>query len=160
MKDKHCSICMKDVERDDLPVLTMGAGVPRLLCEECAALMDTATMGKDYDAIKSAMDEITAKMSAAGIDDRLTVETVTLTFGVAAERAVAIKEGKWDFALDAAEAEGLDDIPEELAETEEDKQLDARDEKRGKVIDSVLTWVMAGVLTAAIAFMVWFFFFR
>lgn len=161
MRDnKHCSICMSRVESDDLPVLTIGAGIPRLLCEECADLMDTATLGREYDEIKAAMDEITARMAAAGIDDRFTVETVTQAFGAAAERAVAIKDGTWNFELDSAEDDGFLEIPEELAETEEDKQLDAKEEKQGKRIDAILTWVMSGVLTAALAFIVWFFFFR
>ena len=58
MRKKICAICAKEVERDELPILTIGAGVPRLLCPECSELLDTATLGKDFDEIKDAMDTV------------------------------------------------------------------------------------------------------
>ena len=160
MRKKACAICAKEVDRDDLPLLTIGAGVPRLLCPECAELIDTATLGRDFDEIKDAMDTVMAKMAESNTDDRYTVETVTEMFKSAAERAAAIKDGSWDFADDERDDDSFDEIPEELLESEEDRRLDEREEKTGKKIDKILTWVMAGILTLAAAFMVWFLFFR
>ena len=49
----NCCICQKHIEREDAPVLTMGSsGNPRLLCDECDALLESATTGKEISEIK------------------------------------------------------------------------------------------------------------
>ena len=147
---KNCCTCLARIENDDAPVLAMGAyGTPKLLCPSCASLVDTITIGRDYDEIASAMNEITARMSAANVDDRVTVETMTELLKNSAERAQKIKQGEYDFALDEAleseSDEGFDDIPEELKETEEDRLLDEKDAETLRKFDKVLNWLWAGV---------------
>jgi len=142
------------LEDENAPVLTMGAyGTPKCLCEECASLVETITLGRDYDEITSAMEAITAKMSAANIDDRVTVASMTDLLASSAERAQKIKEGTYDFALDEGEDDdSFDEIPEELQETEEDKELDRKDEESMKKFDKVLNilWIIVGVFALGI----------
>lgn len=46
------------------------------------------------------------------------------------------------------------DIPDELRETEEDKALDEKEAKRGKVLDTVIGWSAAVILIATIIFFI------
>ncbi len=150
---KNCCICLTHVDEESAPILTMGAyGTPKLLCDECAALIETATKGKDYNEIVSAIEALTAKMSSANIDDRVTMDTMTSLLADSARRAQEIKNGTYDFALDEkTEEEGFDEIPEELRETEEDRLLDKKDEEAAKKFDKVmnLMWIGVGVCIAA-----------
>ena len=159
---KICSICLSQIIEVDPPILTMGAyGTPKCLCESCAEQIETATAGKEYDAIVEAMDSITAKLSKMNVDDKIVVDTVTGLFSEAAARAQKIKEGAWDFSLDEAEPsdEGFDEIPEELQETEEDRLLDEKDAVSMKKFDKVMNWVWAGVLALVLGFIIWKMFF-
>ncbi len=150
---KNCCICLTHVDEESASILAMGAyGTPKLLCDECAALVETATRGKDYDEIVSAMEALTAKMSGANIDDRVTVDTMTSLLKDSAKRAQEIKDGTYDFKLDeVTEDEGFDEIPEELQETEEDRLLDKKDEEAAKKFDKVMNfmWIGLGVCIAA-----------
>ena len=155
---RNCCICLVGIEDENAPILTMGAyGNPKCLCPECAALVDTATSGKEYDAITAAMDDITAKMSKANIDDRVTVNTMTQLLADSAERAQKIKEGTYDFALDEMEndEEGFDDIPEELQETEEDRLLDKKEEEANAKFDKVLNWMWIALGVVALFVIGW-----
>lgn len=154
---KNCSTCLTRIVSDDAPVLIMGAyGTPKLLCDECAALIETITLGRDYDEITAAMQTLTEKMSAANIDDRFTVNTVTKILSDSAVRAQKIKEGTYDFALDEAEdSESFDEIPEELQETEDDKLLDEKDAEANAKFDKFMNklWIAIGIVAAV--FIVW-----
>ena len=77
----------------------------------------------------------------------------------AAARANLIREGSYDFALDEREEETLEEIPEELLESEEDKALDEAEEEKLKKIDKVLSWVWAALIVGIVAFMAWWLFF-
>jgi len=118
---KSCCICQAPITVEEPPILIMSAyGEPRCLCEDCSAELDTVTLGKELDAIAAAMDGIGKKMSESD-PDKLTFNTVNKIMQKGAERAKAIREGSYDFALDGGEeenGEGFDEIPEELAETE------------------------------------------
>ena len=157
MKKKKCSICLCEVTNEDAPILTMGAyGIPRYLCDDCASLMEVATLGTDYEEIVSAMSELTSRMSDENIDDKAAMDTVTEAFREAAERATAIKNGTYDFTLDELTDEGvLEDIPEELRESEEDRALDEQEAEEAKRVDKFMNWVWLGVLIGAIAFIIW-----
>lgn len=154
---RNCCTCLARIENEDAPVLTMSAyGNPKLLCDECAELVEVANYGKDYNSIVEAMDNLTARMSAANIDDRFTVETVTEMLAQSAERAQKIKDGTYDFSLDEAkENEGLEDIPEELQETEEDRLLDEKDAEAIAKFDKVMNWLWVGVGIAAAGLIIW-----
>ncbi len=154
---RNCCTCLTRVDEESASILTMGAyGTPKCLCEECATLVDTITLGRDYDEITSAMEKITEKMSAANIDDRVTVSTMTELLRQSAERAQKIKDGEYDFSSDEpAENECFEEIPEELQETEEDRLLDEKDAAASAKFDKVLNiiWIVVG--SAAGAYLIW-----
>ena len=148
---KNCSTCLTRIVSDDAPVLIMGAyGTPKLLCDDCAALIETITLGRDYDEITAAMQTLNEKMSAANIDDRFTVNTVTKILSDSAVRAQKIKEGTYDFSLDETE-EGYEELPEDLQETEEDRLLDEQEAEANAKFDKILNWlwIAFGVLAGA-----------
>lgn len=156
---KKCCMCNAVIEKDDAPILAMGAvGNPKLLCDTCAELLDTATMGREYEKIEAAMDTIGRKMSESN-PDTTTYSIVSVLMAKAAGRAKAIKIGKYDFSLDDPETElgeefeeELDDIPEELRETEEDIAKDKEDEEKMKKFDKVynILLIVLGAITLGV----------
>lgn len=154
---KICATCLRRIENEDAPVLAMGAyGTPKLLCDTCAELVETVTLGKDYSLITEAMKTLTDRMSASNVDDRVTIETVTAILEDSAERAQKIKEGTYDFALDELESdEGFDEIPEELQETEEDRLLDEQDAEANAKFDKFMNKLWIGLGIAAVAVLIW-----
>ncbi len=154
---KTCCICQRVIENEDAPVLTMGAvGTPKLLCDGCAELLDTATLGREYEEIEAAMDELGKRM-ADGNPDRTTFGNMSVLMAHAAGRAKAIKLGAYDFEQDnvSAEDEAPDEIPEELQETEEDRELDRKDEEKLKKFDKVYNWMLIGAGVALVGMIVW-----
>ena len=152
---KNCCTCLSRIENDDAPVLTMGAyGTPKLLCDDCAALVDTITYGRDYDEIAEAMSALTDVITKSNADDRKVVTTVTEILENGAKRAQKIKEGTYDFALDEVD-EGFDEIPEELQETEEDRLLDEKEAESNARMDKIINWMWIGVGAIAGAFIIW-----
>ena len=157
-----CCTCLRRVENDDAPILTMGAYcTPKILCNDCAELVETVTLGRDYDRITEAMDSLTKRMSESNVDDRVTVETVTKMLEDGAKRALKIKAGEYDFALDeesgeeSDELESFDEIPEELQETEEDRALDEKDAEANARFDKFMNWMWIGVGIGVAAFAIW-----
>ena len=152
---KICCTCLKRIENDDAPVLTMGAyGTPKLLCDDCAALVEAVTLGTDYDEITQAMNELTDVITKSNADDRKVVSTITEILEQSAKRAQQIKEGTYDFSLDEVD-EGFDEIPEELQETEEDRLLDEKEAESNAKFDRMMNWLWLGVGVLACAFLVW-----
>lgn len=154
---KNCSTCLTRITSEDAPVLVMGAyGTPKLLCDDCAALIETITLGRDYDEITAAMQALTEKMSSANIDDRFTVNTVTKILADSAVRAQKIKEGTYDFTIDEQEdEESFEEIPEELQETEEDRLLDEKEAEENAKFDKFMNklWIVIGI--AAAGYIIW-----
>ena len=165
MKEGYCSICFRAVNAEEAPVLAMsGAGVPRCLCESCAADIDTVTTSRDTDEIAAAMDRLSTMLSERNADDPLTLGTMGKILDTAAKRATLINQGKYDFSLDEEESEVEDDalieIPEVLLESDEDKQLDAEENERAQKMDKILNWIWGIVMALAVGFLGWWFFFR
>ena len=156
MANKKCSLCLTPLEGDEADILTMGAyGNPKYLCPECAELLDKAMISTDYDEITDAIRALDGKLNKANIDDRFVSETVSEIFNSAAKRATEIKEGTYDFSLDEIKDEDeMDEIPEELEETEEDRLLDEKEAAATKKFDKIMTWVYAAVLVGVVAFVV------
>lgn len=154
---KNCCTCLTRITSEDAPVLTMGAyGTPKLLCDDCAELIETVTNGREYDAIAEAMDELTKRMSSSNVDDRVTISTVTEILSDGAARAQQIKDGTYDFSLDLEkETEGFDEIPEELQETEEDRLLDEKDAASEAKFDKFMNWAWAGVGLCVLAVIIY-----
>ena len=162
MSKRKCVICLGNADGEDTPILTMGAyGNPKYLCNGCSELLETATRGREYEKIVEAMDRISAELSAKNVDDKVTVTTVTELLADSAKRAKLIKDGNYDFSLDDSEdPDALEDVPEELLESEEDKELDRKEEESLKKFDKVMNWVWLAVFVGVLAAMVYFFFFR
>ena len=155
---KNCTVCGAPLTADEPPILIMNAyGEPKCLCDSCSSDLDEITSGGDLDSIGRAMEELGKRMSDYG-PDKLTYNTVNRLMKEGAERAKAIREGNYDFSLDGEEAddaEGFDEIPEELAETEEDKELDRIDEEKAAKVGKFLDWVTIGLIIGAVGFFIW-----
>ena len=166
--EKLCCICKKSVDSETAAILTVGGyGNAKYLCDDCAKDLDISISAVKYDVIKSAMNSIGAKMAENNIDDELVIATVGELFIGAKKRARAIKAGEYDFSLDVENdvepiADGGEkyDIPEELQETEEDKSLDAKDEKKAAFFDKIFNWISLGILVAALGAVVYLVFFK
>lgn len=155
---KRCSICAKPIDREDAPILVMGPyGNPRLMCDECEADIVTATTSRDYDEIDAAIARITKRVSESPIIDQQSYETVCSILESAGSRAVAIRDGSYDFSLDEANGseDELDDIPEELRETAEDAELDRRDEEEMEKVNKVMNYVTIGAFAAVGLFLIY-----
>ena len=160
----NCAICLRGVDEESAAILTMsGAGVPRYLCEDCEADIAAITESVDRDEIASATKNILSKITENNIDDPVTMRTVTAILESGAKRAAAIEDGTYNPEDDAegeeADSEILDEIPEDMLESEEDRALDEAEEERFKKVDKVLSWVWGITLVAVVAFMAWWLFF-
>ena len=153
----QCCVCNREITIEDPAVLAMGgAGIPRYLCEDCEALLDTATLSKDHEEAGAAIGKL-SKTMADGDPDPVTFAMINKLLLNASDRAVAIKEGKYDFALDEktpAEDE-IEDLPDELLESEEDKEQDRIDEEKQKKFDKVYNIILAIVCSAFVAIFIW-----
>ena len=165
---KLCCICKRTVDSETASILTVGGfGNAKYLCDECVADLDNATTAREFDAVKAAMDSIGEKMAKNNIEDELVITTVGELFIGARKRAKAIESGSYDFSLDEAPATVAEqengeefDIPAELRETEDDKQLDAEEEKKSAFFDKIFNWVSLAVILAGLGAIVYFVFFR
>ena len=156
---RKCTICHKEITTEDAPILVMGAyGIPKVLCDECSRDLDTVMVGKEYEGISEAMNRLGERMSESSPDAQ-TLGVVNSILENAAERAKQIRDGSYDFSLDEEEGENdanaFDEIPEELAETEEDREKDRIDEERNKKFDKYFNWVTIGALIGVALFVIW-----
>ena len=149
-----CSLCTRAEVDENAPILTMSAyGNPRYICDDCARDLDDATSARDYSIIKSAFDRLGEKIASQLVIDDFVNDTLQEVMSNAAERAEKIKNGEYDFTLDEATDEGeMDDVPEELLETEEDRKKDERDEERARKLDRILNIAFAVSLIAVVAY--------
>lgn len=152
--EKLCSICNKSVDSEAAAILTIGGfGNPKYICEECDGDFADATGAKDIIEISAAMDRISKKMTSIGADDKLVLKSVKEIMEEAYLRAEKIKNGTYDFSIEENNRESGDDsVPEELRETEEDKELDRKESERNKKLDKITNWVCIGVLIALLGF--------
>lgn len=147
-QNKRCVLCDRIITEESPAILTVGAyGNPKCVCTECQELLDTATLGREYEKIADAMDALGKRM-AESTPDKQSFDVVNEILEGAAERAKKIKAGEYDFSLDEAEDEACE-LPEELLETEEDRKKDERDEARAKKFDKVFNYITIGVFGAA-----------
>ena len=155
-----CSICQAEIVEENPTVLSMGAYAnPRYVCTECASLIDTARRAKDCDAIMEALDTLAHYMTDFACDDPYVIEAMENVVSESSLRAAAIKEGVYDFSLDA-ELDEEYELPEDMQETEEDRELDRRDREAEEKVDKVMNWawVVAAFLFAV--YLVWLIFLR
>jgi len=153
--EKVCSICAREVD-DNAPLLAIGSqGYPRLLCDECAAELDTATIGRDYSEIVAAMDKIGKKL-AEKKPDELTLDTVNGLMSKAATRAKLIDLGEYDFSLDETDEGESESIPEELlASVDEEEEDEKEEEEDAGKLGLVKMIIMALLLALSLGFIIY-----
>ena len=153
-----CCVCKREIENEDAPLLAMGAvGNPKLLCDECAGLLDEATTGRDIETVEAGIGEIGRRMSDSN-PDGVTFNIVSSLMAKAAARAKSIKLGEYDFSLDeqeSSEESELEEIPEEWLETEEDRELDRKDEEKMEKFDKVYNGLIIGAGIAFAGILIW-----
>ncbi len=154
--EKLCSICKRSVDSESAAILTLGGfGNPKYLCDGCDADMADVTRGADAETVEAAMERIGKKMSAANIDDALTLKTVKEIMESAAERKEAIRRGEYDFEsekeLDATE----EAVPEELLESDEDKEADRIESEKNAKFDKIINAVSAVVFAGVLGFIIY-----
>ena len=159
MRDGKCAVCLAALDMDEAEILTIsGFGAPRYLCPDCSNDFNVATTSHDFKAVEEAMAKVGDKLAKGGIEDGQTLDTVTEIFNGAAARAAEIKNGTYDFSLDEEEdEEGLDTIPEDLLETEEDRLLDEKEREQLRKFDTVMNWIILALGAAACVFLVLYF---
>lgn len=149
-----CAVCLNEVDAANASVLTMsGYGYPRFICEDCERDIELATKSRDYSEACAAMERLSDRLTSINADKQ-TMMTMTELLADAALRAKAIKDGTYDFSLDEEE-EVLEDIPEELRETEEDIAATASEEEKLKKFDKVFGWVSGVILAICGAILIW-----
>jgi hypothetical protein len=150
-QNKKCVLCDRTITEESPAILAVGAyGNPKCVCGECQSLLDTATLGREYDKIANAMDAIGKRM-ADSTPDNQSYEVVNALLTDAAERAKKIKAGEYDFSLDEEPAED-GEIPEELLETEEDRKLDEQDAEKEERNNRIFDYITFAVFLAALGF--------
>ncbi len=154
---EQCSICLCQTDSETAAILTMGGfASPCYLCPECEADIEAATFSRDFEQAYSAMDRISKKMTDADIEDKAVLKTVKEIMTEAAARAEKIKSGEYDFSEEESETDkGDEEIPEELRETEEDRELDRKEAEANKKIDKITNWVCLALVGAAAAFLIY-----
>lgn len=157
-----CSICKKQINEENAPIIAMGGlGNPRYVCDECAAKLDVMTGGEDSEKIREAVASIADLMSKNDSEDPIAHNAVRSILMEASVRATSIENGTFSelFESDSLDEE-IDTIPEELLETEEDKELDRQEEIKNQKLDKVFNWISLGVFAAAVVGIVLFFILR
>lgn len=142
-----CALCHQPLEAEEAAILTMGHyGNPRYLCNDCAAVLDLLTESREPGEIRTACERLAGLLAASDTDDTSVMETVEQLLENAAARADAIEDGTY---VEPSEGDGMDDIPEELRETEEDRAQDEREAEASQRFDRIWTWVITGVMAVA-----------
>lgn len=153
----YCSVCQKDFDLETPSVLTMGRSMtPRYICPECEALMDEAIRATSATASREAIAKLGEILATSDSDDTPVILAVTSHLEEAKQRADAIEAGTYDFSLDERETEEFE-LTEDMLETEEDRELDRREEEQEKKLNNFLNWawLVVGVgLVAYIVFMI------
>ena len=149
--ENRCCLCRAETGEDS-DILAMGRyGSPRYLCAECSDMIERATRSTEYESAASAIEALGKRLVEVGAEDAVVKDALLPIVEKAAERAAKIKRGEYDFSLDESD-EGIDELeelPEELLETEEDRALDAADEERGRRIDKIINIAMFSVFVIA-----------
>ena len=151
----YCSVCQKDFDCETPSVLTMGRSMtPRYICPECEALMDQALCERDVTLAREAIAALGARLAASDSDDAPVILAVTSHLDAAKVRANAIERGEYDFTLDENPTEEFE-LTEDLLETEEDRELDRRDEEDERKLNKFLNWAWLFIGIGVVAYIVW-----
>ncbi len=152
--ESRCCICNAAVNGEEAAILAMsGFGSPRYICDGCDGELSLATGAHDVSAISAAMDRISKKMAGNNVDDTLVLKTVEEIMTEARARAEKIKSGSYDFSEDTPCEDEDSEIPEELLETEEDRELDRKEAEKNKKLDKITNIVCFVMLAIAFGFL-------
>ena len=142
-----CAICKRAIDMENAPIIAMGGfGHPRCICDGCADKLDIMNTSSEPEEIKAAMRYIADTMANNTDDDMVAHNAVKVILMEAGARIEKIENGTLE---EDKEEEEILDVPEELAETEEDRELDRLDEIKNKKFDSIFNWISIGILGAA-----------
>lgn len=156
--DSRCCICNCEVNSEDAAILAMsGYGSPRYICDGCDGELSLATGARELSDITEAMDRVSKKMTVNNVGDPLVLKSVEEIMTEARERAEKIKSGSYDFSEEeqANRSTEAEEVPEELLETEEDRELDRKEAEKNKKLDKITNIVCITVLVAALGFLVY-----
>lgn len=161
IKDENsvCSVCLKAIEREDAPVLTMGHFArPRLLCDGCAELIEKALKSHVPGEAEAAIARLGESVGNNPQGDSAVLEAMEDIFRESSERAEKIRRGEYDFSLDEADGfDGFEEIPDELLETEEDKKKTEREEETNRKFNKIMDIVTAVIFVAAALVLILYF---
>lgn len=156
-----CSICKKQINEENAPIIAMGGmGNPRYICDECAAKLDVMTESADTAEIRAAISSIADIMSKNGSDDVVAHGTVKMLLAEASLRADSIDDGSYTESDDESGDDVDSSVPEELLETDEDRELDRQEQLKNQKLDKIFNWISLGVFVAAVVGIVLFFVLR
>ncbi|MBR2612755.1 MAG: hypothetical protein IKC72_06775 [Clostridia bacterium] len=151
----YCSVCKKDFDSETPSVLTMGRSMtPRYICPECESLMDEAIGATDPIVARSAIARLGDLLASSDIDDGPVIHAVTSHLDQAKERAQQIEDGTYDFSLDEEEGEEFE-LTEDMLETEEDRELDRREEEQEKRLNTFLNWAWLGIGIGVVGYVIY-----
>ena len=143
-----CAICKREIAMDNSPIIAMGGfGHPRCICDGCAEKLDVMNTSLDTAEIKAAMKYIADTMSNNTDDDMVAHNAVKVILMEAGARVEKIENGTY---VEESSDEEMLDVPEELAETEEDRELDRQDEIKNMKLDKIFNWISLGIIAAAV----------
>lgn len=144
---------MAPLDSENAAILALGGyGNAKYICDECDELLNNATRGREIAEINTAMDALSCRMRRAGIDDTFVLKTVDSVLKEARSRRDRIARGDYDFSAEEQKDGEIEEIPEELRETEEDRLADERELEEAKKWDKVITVVSAVVFSAVLIY--------
>ena len=149
----RCSLCRASADSESAAILTMTKfAVPKYLCQECENDLENATRGIDIALIEASIDKIYARLRDKAVEDELVINEVAGILKDATDRLELIKSGEYDPEADCEEEY---EIPEELLESEEDRELDRIEEEKNKKLDKVYNWVLWGAIIGCSAYIIY-----
>ena len=143
-----CSICKCAIDAENAPIIAMGGfGHPRCICDGCAERIDVMNTSLDVEEIRASMSYIAETMANNSSDDMIAHNAVKVMLVEATSRIEKIERGE---ILEDDTDDELLDVPEELVETEEDKELDRQDQIKNEKFDKIFNWISIGLIAAAV----------
>ena len=151
---KNCCICQAPITNENAPVIAMSAyGNPKCVCEECEAIIDSATLSHDPNEIVESCKSLGEALTRGNTCDEQVIDAVNGIICTASIRCEKIANGNYDFSEDESNEVEFE-ISDELMESEEDRIKDEKDAKAAKIIDTIASWACGVILVGAVIFFI------
>ena len=151
---KNCCICQAPITKENAPIIAMSAyGNPRCVCENCEAIIDSATLSHDPNEIVESCKSLGEALTRGNTCDERVIDAVNEIICEASIRCEKIANGNYDFSEDEAVGEAFE-ITDEIMESEEDRIKDEKDQKTAKIIDTIASWASGIILLGAVVFFI------